>query len=502
MKILLIQPPLSGNLESITESVVEPLGLAYIAGVLEEEGYSVKILDCHAEGIDELEYLGNAIYRRGISEEKIKEYLYRLKPDIVGISCMFSAYAYDSLRVAELVKECLPDTLIVLGGVGCSANSEYLLKHSCADVAVIGEGEITFLEIVKNLEKKYPIKNILGTAIKLNGKIIKNISRPLIEDLDILPFPARHLLPMEKYFEIQKRGKGTYKYYLRNPLSHIITSRGCPFNCSFCAVSTIWGRSYRIRSPEQVILEIEDLVRNYKIKELAFWDDNISLDKERFIKLCHLLKKEKLNLTWQTPNGIAFWNLDPPLLKLMKESGYYRATFAIESGSSQTLAKYVDKPIDFKKAKELIRVCNRLGIWTYGVFIIGFPDEKLSQIKETAYLIRSLGFDFVAIFIAQPYVGTRLFNVFQEMGLISDFNYPQGSSMVYSKFNTLYFIPKQLWKIQQKIYLHFLFYKILTFFKISSLLYLYKKINNWEKFRYFLRLVGNIIGQRWFGHRV
>ena len=487
MKIILIQPPISGSPEALSESLVEPLGLAYIAGFLEEKGYFVRILDCPAEGIE---------------GEGIREYLRKIEPDIVGISCMFSAYYQDSLYVAEIVKKEFPKTLVVLGGVHATVFPESLLRNTCVDIVVMGEGEGTFLEIVKKVETGSSLKEIPGTAIRIDGKIIKNPSSPLIEDLDTLPFPARHLLPIKKYFSFQKKGVGTYKYYLRNPLSPLITSRGCPFNCSFCAVPNFWKRIYRTHTPERVISEIEALLRDYKIREIAFWDDNISLDRERFIKLCTLIKERKFNLSWQTPNGISTLNLDYSLLNLMKESGYYRATFAIESGSVQTLKKYVDKPIDFKKVKELIKICHYLGIWTYGIFIIGFPDEKLNQIEETKRMVKSLGFDFVAIFIAQPYPGTRLFEIFKEKGLIPGNDYPQGSSMVFSKFDTLYFSHRKLWKIQQDIYFEFILSKFFSFLKMNSFVFLFKKINSWEKFRYFLRLLGNILKRKWFGRKV
>ncbi|MCM8798819.1 MAG: radical SAM protein [Candidatus Omnitrophica bacterium] len=242
------------------------------------------------------------------------------------------------------------------------------------------------------------------------------------------------------------------------------------------------------------------MIKNYKIRELAFWDDNISLDKERFVEFCNLLNR--FNLSWQTPKGIAISNLDENLIRLMKKSGYYRATFAIESGSREILSRYVDKPIDFRKAKEIIKFCNRLGIWTYGVFIIGFPDENISQIRETAKLSRSLGFDFIALFIAQPYPGTELYRIFKEKGLLPRNDYLSRSSMVYSQFSTIYFNHKQLWRIQQKIYLQFLLFKFFSFLKFRQWLYLYRKINNGEKLSYFLRLVKNIIGGHWFGRKL
>lgn len=497
-RTLLIWPPLSGRMEAQVHMTMEPLGLAYLAAVLEANGYEVKILDALALGNEQRESLGDGIVRVGLSEKQIKESIGEYVPDIVGIGCMFSGQETDHLRVAKFAKDVCPKALVVCGGAHASVSPESLMRDDNVDLVVRGEGETTFLELLKCLEQGGEFLHLTGTVTRNgNGTLLFNPPRELIGDLDTLPFPARHLLPMEKYFEFQRSGQVMYRYYLRKPIASIVSSRGCLFNCVFCAVHLVWGRSWRGRSPENVIGELKFLTKKYGIKEFSPWDDNIAYDKKRLIGICDGILDAGLNVRWATPNGIYLWKLDEEVLTRMKRSGYYRAAFGVESGDPRTL-KLIGKPADFEKAKHIIKICNRLGIWTASTFVIGFPDEDLESINRTINIASELGLDFAFFYVAQPHMGTRLRTLFEQEGLLNPREIKESSGL-FSTYDTKRFTGKQLMQFQQLAYRRFIRRRIIRALNPLNMGQIIYKINSPEKFLYFLRLINNLQLGVWMG---
>jgi anaerobic magnesium-protoporphyrin IX monomethyl ester cyclase len=314
MKILLIQPPMV-IYPFETHSVPFPLGLAYMAAVLENEGYTVEILDCILENWNKpAKEDGKEYY--GLSYKDIDREIRKRRPDIVGISCLFSSQWKHMKEIAKIAKKY--DCKVVVGGAHPSSEVMSTIKNRNIDFVIIGEGEYTMLNIVKSIENAYNFRKIDGIAFRSNRKVVINPKTKFIENLDELPFPAYHLLSMKKYFQA-KRPHGTE--VVKPPSIAMITSRGCPRNCVFCSIHTIWGWRWRARSPEKVVDEIEFLVKNYGANEINFEDDNISLDKERMERICDEIIKRKLKIKWTTPNGIAIMTLDKKLLYKMKKSG-------------------------------------------------------------------------------------------------------------------------------------------------------------------------------------
>ncbi|MEK6906849.1 MAG: radical SAM protein, partial [Nanoarchaeota archaeon] len=422
----------------------------------------------------------------GLFQEDIEKEVREFNPDIVGVSCSFSMYESDSFWVIDVIKKINKNIKIVVGGAHASSNPKFVLRNRNIDLVVIGEGELTILEIAQRIRSGKRIDNILGTSLFKGKKFIMNKPREHISDMDGLDL-AWHLIDFKKYFEHPDNSSVT----ITKPSINIISSRGCPGNCVFCSVHTVWGRKWRAMSIKKVVDQIEFLYKNYNIKHFRINDDNLTLNKERIIGICAEILKRNIDIKWDTPSGVALWTLDEEVLDIMKKSGYYRITFGIESGSRETL-KYIGKNIDLEKTKKLIQHCHKIGLWVASFFIIGFPYETIKDIKETeAYIINSkLNFPF--IFIAQPYQGTRMYHDFLKEGLIESFLNISNSTI--TKYNTKHFTANQLNTFRRNIYKNFYISKIKDY---SNPLVFYKeflsKIKNFRDIIYIIKIFRSMV---------
>lgn len=493
-RILLIFPPLT-VLPTDYPTPDPPLGLAYIAAVLEKHGFDVRILDAFAQGLDNVELRSGSFIRIGMSEHSTKKYLREFTPDLVGISCAYTAHAGDAFDIARLVKETLPKAVVAVGGAHATSSARQVLTDPNIDLVVMGEGEETVLELATCLKNGEDISAVKGITTRVDGQIVETPRRPYIQNLDALPFPAWHLLPMQIYLEVQE---ATRSYSMRPPRMNIITSRGCPGNCVFCSIHSVWGHRWRSRSPENVVAEMEFLVQQYGVREFYVLDDNLTLNPKRVIKICDLMIKKGLDVKWATPNGVAIWTINEELLVKMKESGYYRITFGIESGNEEIL-KIIGKPVDLGKAREVIKLCNRIGLWTHSTFIIGFPAEKKESIMKTIDFAKKSWLDFASFYVATPYPGTELHRIYREYNLVSDddkLQYgSQYNSITKAGYNTLYLTREELDELRNKAYQEFLYYKLARLFinPLTSIRYLWPKIRSLEDLRYFARLMSNVM---------
>ncbi len=450
-KILLIFPPSTVKAGGLRHCI-HPLGIAYLGAVL-RENYQVKLLDATAEGYENLEDLGTGLVKYGLSYQQIKEIISDYSPDLVGITCLYSTQFPFVKRICQLAKELSSEIITVIGGYHPTFLArECLEKERSIDFIILGEGEYTLQDILRQIELGKDLTQAKGIAFRQGDKLQINPKTNYIENLDELPFPARDLLPMEKYFSINIPMSTTSKY---KRCTSILTSRGCTAKCIFCPSPNFWGHHYRARSKENVLKELELLIKDYQIREIQFHDDNLVLDKKRATEIFQGMIDRKLRLWWNTPNGIALWKLDEQLLKLMKASGCYELTLAIESGDQEVLSKIVKKPLNLKKVGELTRIIKKLGIETNSFFIVGFPGETKEQIRRTFEFARKLKLDCSYFFIASPSPGSRLQEICKEKGYLrEDFKF-ETIDYYKSNYETPEFTSQELEELRNREYIKF-----------------------------------------------
>ncbi|CAD7773333.1 Ribosomal protein S12 methylthiotransferase RimO [Candidatus Methanoperedenaceae archaeon GB50] len=491
MKVLLIQPPMiiyPGDIPS----VVPPLGLAYMAAVLEREGVKTKIIDAVADGWRHSRLFEDKPSHYGLGWTEIESIIQKESPDIAAISCLFSSQAKNAHKVAEIIRRVDKDIVTIMGGAHPSALPELVLADPNVDVVVIGEGEATVLELTKKLESKnVQLNEIEGIAYRdKTNRVRINPYRPLISNLDELPFPARHLLPMEEYFSAPAWHCRVVKH---RRFTSMITSRGCPGKCTFCSIRTVWGRIWRSRSPESVVDEIEFLVEKYRIKEIHFEDDSITLNPKRMEKICNEIITRRLDIYWTTPNGVKITTLDKSLLRVMRKSGCYRLHFGIEHGDSEFRDKIIKKPISIEHARKIIKWAEEIGIWTDGFFIIGLPGETEETVSSTIEFAKELDLSTANFFVASPYPGTELYKTSLEHGYIPqdmDWTDMRTSNPV---LNTETFNSERLQAWQQKAYREFLLYRLRKEINPLKMLKRIKNIKDFDDLKFLLEIVKNAL---------
>lgn len=396
MKVCLIYPPRIPEKQWNYEKRVHiPLSLAYLASFLERDGHNVKIIDSVAEGVNKIHEIKIGEEKRkliGLNPKEIKNKVEKFNPDLIGVSFPFTSFSPSSyIVVNELSKLKKP---IVIGGAHATVMTKECLENKNINFVIMGEGEETLLEIVKLLEKnKNPsikeLAKIKGLAFKKNGKVKINMKRPFITDLDYLPLPAWNLLPMKIYQNLAEKGQTSRKAGKR--FMTVLSSRGCPFQCTFCSGREIMGLGWRGRKPEKVVEEIEILIKRYGVKLIEFEDDNLTLDKKRINEICDLIIKKKLKIELRTPNGVRADTLDYNLLKKMKKAGLREISIAPESGDQNIVTNIIKKNLDLKKIEEIVRDCKKLGVVVYCFFIIGMIGETPETMRKTMGFAFKLG---------------------------------------------------------------------------------------------------------------
>jgi magnesium-protoporphyrin IX monomethyl ester (oxidative) cyclase len=334
------------------------------------------------------------------------------KPDIIGVTST-TPTIYKAYNLVEAIKREFSDIPVVMGGQHTTFMYEEALSKG-VDIVVLGEGESTANELVDTIDKDgldpSSLKKVKGIAFRDGGEIIVTGRRELIEDLDSLPYPARHLLPMERYTLFEKPIK----------VIHLIASRGCPYGCIFCSTSHFWGKRVRFRSPQNVAEEIEEAVYKYHTNLLVFADDELTLSKRFIYGLIDELKERKLDVTFSCGSRVD--HVDRDLLSTLYKNGCSLIYFGVESGSQETLDK-IGKKIRLEQAEKAFRLVKELKGNAMGTFVIGFPWEDVDDMKRTVRFAVKLDPNYAQFTVATPYPGTVLYEVGRRDGLIEDWNW-------------------------------------------------------------------------------
>jgi len=450
MRVFLLNPPyplFSGE----TKFASPPLGLAYIASVLRKSGHEVLILDSVIEGYSLERDLTKDTKIYGLTKEMILEKVKSFNPDVVGISCIFSTLHNIVLDLADFLKQNFLSLKIVLGGTHATVYADKLMESKSIDFIVRGEGEYAMLGLLDCLGGKKNLGDIDNLVWRDNDSLKFNPQK-FIDDIDQLPYPARDLLNMEAYRNIGILQGATHSG--SNPTT-VITSRGCPANCVFCSIHSVWGKKFRAHSVDYVLAELKSLKQNFAINYILFEDDNITFDRQRAERIFQGMIDNNFQFRWTAPNGVAIWCLDEKLLSLIKKSGCEVLFLAVESGDQDTLKNIVNKPLDLQKAKEIINVCRKLKIKTQAFFVIGLVGETIESMNKSMGFAKRLNVDRISIAVATPYPGTRLYDICKEKGFLSkDFDITRLMTRS-GQICTNEFSPKDVEKIASAAYIGF-----------------------------------------------
>jgi anaerobic magnesium-protoporphyrin IX monomethyl ester cyclase len=368
-----------------------PIGLMYVAAALEKAGFKVQMLD-------------NYLMKK--TTEEIKQLITTINPEIVGVTCGSATYPR-CIETAKAIKQVKPDCKIVVGGWHASYMPDSLLANPEIDYVVMGEGERAITElavaIINSNEKS--AASIPGVACKRNEANIKN-SPKYIENMDEIPYPARHLLPLELYDR-------TIEYLDAKPADVMSISRGCVYNCGFCETRKLWGNICRCFSPQRVIGEIQDLQSRYGTKGIYFINDNFTLRKKETTELCNLMLENKLDLEWVCDTRVDLVNNE--LLSLMSKAGCKTIWFGVES-ASQKILKRIGRNTMPQEVEAAFKLCRKNGIKTACSFMLGLPDETLKDMEDSLKFAKKLNPDWCQFntFIAYP--DSRLYNELLEKG--------------------------------------------------------------------------------------
>jgi anaerobic magnesium-protoporphyrin IX monomethyl ester cyclase len=484
--VLLLQPPITiKKADAHQFGCYPPLGLAYLAAELERSGITVRIRDLLVEGATAHVPLDGALVRIGLDDAAIRAVLLESRPDIVGIANTFTAFGEDALHLARLVRQVLPQALIAMGGAQATVVGPGIFGEAPVDVVVRGEGEFVFRDLVRLVRAGRPeeARQLVGTIWNTPPGVTDNGYGGPIMDLDSLPLPAYHLLPMEKYLWQKHANFAVSK---RWPIGHMITTRGCLYNCIFCSTTKLY-KKFRPRSVGNILEEMLLLKNRYGVREYHFHDDSFFSDPKRVRILCERILEHGLDIRWQVSQGINSVRLDEDMLELMHRSGMYRVGFPIESGDPAVL-KFIRKPVRLEKIQRLVKKCNELGIYTFGCFMIGFPEETLEQIEHTVTFMLDSGLDYAKISIVQPLAGSDLYGVFQRHGLV---DVPRhGSTYWHTEYDTLYLTADQLNSLRATAAQGFARRRLRRMLTPAGIRrYLLPKLRSWEDIRYFFRVL-------------
>jgi len=443
-KIVLINP----RIESYS-STLPPLGLLYIASVLERDGFLVQLFDIYPYDDRDIPLLLNA------------------NPDVIGMTIL-TDYWERAVFISNIINKHLPGSTFIIGGVHVTALPEESMTKIGADIGVLGEGELTMLDLCRKLQSGTDWHDTKGIIFRNNAKtFVKTDPMPYIDDLDSLPHPARHLLDFNKYLVPPGIIRGQWS----ERSTTIMTSRGCPFQCIWCGSNCTFGRKVRYRGVNNVIDEIKLLISKYRIDTIWFVDDTFTLNKKRVIEFCNSVIKNNIQFKWGCQAHIK--TADEEMFRSMKKAGCVQLDFGVESGSNRVL-RSLNKNSDADSIKKAFQICKKIGMRTAATFIFGSPSEKEEDVEATLRLAKEIYPNFVSSFFITPYPGTALMDI----AIKNDWILPserQNYGLKKRPSLKIYFSEEELYSIRKR------FQKAFTYRNFSSVffnpVYMAKAIN-------------------------
>ena len=394
-----------------------PLSLAYLAAALLKEGHKVSVIDALGEALANIQtsYVPDAVYR-GLSHEHILKRIVE-KPDAIGVTTMFSQEWPHIEEMINAIGAKYPDVPIIVGGEHATACSESILRTCpAAKYICTGEGEGTIVDLADYLDGKTKIEDIEGIQyLSSNGELVTNPPRARNRTADEIAWPAWHLFDLEPYFEAGE-GMGV----ARGRSMPILATRGCPYQCTFCSSPTMWTTRYVMRSPSDVVDEIESYLDNYEADNIDFFDLTAIIKKHWIMDFCHEVKRRKLEFTWQLPSGTRSEALDEEALREMTSSGCKNITYAPESGSLRTL-DLIKKKVKLPRLISSIKAAIRNGVIVKCNLVIGFPQETRWDMLQTFWLAIKfawLGVEDTGLYVFSPYPGSELYRYLCQKGVL------------------------------------------------------------------------------------
>jgi len=471
-KVILIVPPVELQYTKIlTKSNLflhlnkyPALGLGYIAAILEKNGYPIRYID---------------MYALNMTYTDLERELKQEAPKFVGIT-FDTTTLIPARKVARIIRKINPNCKIIVGGCQVNIYPRETLQLEEFDIGVIGEGECTMLELMAKLENNEKLHDVAGIIFKEANKLIETPPRPIIKNLDQLPFPARHLMPLNQYCTDLSKTK---------LFTTIISSRGCPYNCLFCLKNPPW----RGRSPKNVVDELEAVKNEFGIKEFLFIDLTMTVDKKRVIEICKEIIRRKLDIIWEAQTRTDCVNQE--LLHWMKSAGCMRIRFGIESGDPRIL-KILRKNISLKQIEQGIKWTKNANLEVIAFFVLGCPGDTIQSITRTILFAKKLNPDFAFFGIAIPTPGTDMLELAIEQGIIEEdmwIKFVRGEipDIPLSRFETEEYNSEKLLKILRKAYLQFYFRPRYFFQRIRKIKFISELKNHITGF---LNLLVEILG--------
>ena len=422
MKITLVNPPYPPSVHSHPSFI--PLGLAYLGAVAESEGHEVTVIDCQAEKL---------------SYETFRQRITKTSSEVIGVTATTLLYK-SAMRLITIAKQIHPQAITMLGGShGTFWDENSLNENPSLDIVVRKEGEKTFIELLDKIQSKSSFDSVLGATFRKEGRTARTSDRFFIEDLDSLPFPAHHLLPLNA---LRRKGKILFP---------LLTSRGCVYWCDFCSTVRMFGRGYRMRSPKNVVDEMQLIHDKYGVNQVTFYDDAFTVDRNRTIKICGELRNRRLDLIWDCGTRIDM--VDRELLQAMHGAGCFAVWFGVESGSEAILGA-MNKRIRLDQTRLAFRTAHDAGLMTIANTVLGFPGETEHTAWKTIRFIKELDPDDVGFYVATPYPGTPMYDQVKKNGWlrITDFDKYDTAGPT---FETPWLEMKKLAEIRNKAYQQF-----------------------------------------------